>query len=31
VGVTLEIYAHLAENAQDAAATAMDRLLGKAV
>ncbi len=28
VGVTLEIYAHLAENAQDAAATAIDRLLG---
>ncbi len=27
VGVTLEIYARLAENAQDAAATAMDRLL----
>jgi integrase len=27
VGVTLEIYAHLAENAQDAAAAAMDRLL----
>lgn len=27
VGITLEIYAHLAENAQDAAATAMDRLL----
>jgi integrase len=27
VGVTLEIYAHLAENAQDAAASAMDRLL----
>ena len=27
VGVTLEVYAHLAENAQDAAAAAMDRLL----
>lgn len=27
VGVTLEIYVHLAENAQDAAASAMDRLL----
>ncbi|HEX6737870.1 MAG TPA: tyrosine-type recombinase/integrase [Vicinamibacteria bacterium] len=26
-GVTLEVYAHLAENAQDAAAAAMDRLL----
>jgi integrase len=27
VSVTLEVYAHLAENAQDAAAAAMDRLL----
>jgi hypothetical protein len=27
MGVTLELYAHLAENAQDSAAAAMDRLL----
>jgi integrase len=31
VGATLEIYAHLAENAQDAAAEAIDRLLRPAV